>query len=139
MAAQHYVRSADGSSLADEYINNAGTLEATGRSLGAHRDVLDISVSSPAAEWLHEFSIVGNSTMPAVTVSNVPGTTTGVCVLIAVPASTTVYLGMQQGVYTRFRILDLPVYPVNGLTRAGDRYSYDGSGRQRPDDFYYRF
>ncbi|MGS3398964.1 hypothetical protein ACB282_30410, partial [Klebsiella quasipneumoniae] len=26
-----YVRSTDGSSLADEYINNAGTLEATGR------------------------------------------------------------------------------------------------------------
>lgn len=28
-----YVRSADGSSLADEYINNAGTLEPTGRSM----------------------------------------------------------------------------------------------------------
>ncbi|HGL7017106.1 TPA: hypothetical protein ACKF7N_005426, partial [Klebsiella pneumoniae] len=27
-----YVRSADGSALADEYINNGGTLEATGRS-----------------------------------------------------------------------------------------------------------
>ncbi|MEF3108077.1 GDSL family lipase, partial [Raoultella sp. WB_B2P2-3] len=28
-----YVRSADGSSLADEYINNGGTLEATGRKM----------------------------------------------------------------------------------------------------------
>ncbi len=28
-----YVRSADGSSLADEYINNSGTLEATGRKM----------------------------------------------------------------------------------------------------------
>ncbi|HBZ7909893.1 TPA: hypothetical protein MM072_005394, partial [Klebsiella pneumoniae] len=28
-----YVRSADGSALADEYINNGGTLEATGRSM----------------------------------------------------------------------------------------------------------
>ncbi|MDH8591659.1 hypothetical protein QIH22_25700, partial [Klebsiella pneumoniae] len=29
--AATYVRSTDGSSLADEYINNGGTLEATGR------------------------------------------------------------------------------------------------------------
>ncbi|MCP6629466.1 hypothetical protein NL507_30130, partial [Klebsiella pneumoniae] len=28
-----YVRSQDGSALADEYINNGGTLEATGRSM----------------------------------------------------------------------------------------------------------
>nr|WP_228703193.1 hypothetical protein [Klebsiella pneumoniae] len=50
-----YVRSADGSSLADEYINNAGTLEATGRkmpsqagldSLDARQDFTD-SVISP--------------------------------------------------------------------------------------------
>lgn len=134
VGAVTWVRNAGEASLADEYINNGGTLEATGRSLGARRDVLDISVSSPAADWLHEFSIVGNSTMSDVTVSNVPGTTTGVCVLIAVPASTTVYLGMPAGAYTRFRILDLPVYPVNGLTRAGSRYSYDGTGIN-PDDF----
>ncbi|HBW4580733.1 TPA: right-handed parallel beta-helix repeat-containing protein, partial [Klebsiella pneumoniae] len=31
-----YVRSADGSSLADEYINNAGTLTATGRKMPAY-------------------------------------------------------------------------------------------------------
>ncbi|QHW71390.1 SGNH/GDSL hydrolase family protein [Raoultella ornithinolytica] len=31
-----YVRSADGSSLADEYINNGGTLEATGRKMPAY-------------------------------------------------------------------------------------------------------
>ncbi|MEY7847438.1 hypothetical protein AB9D95_27140, partial [Klebsiella africana] len=34
-----YVRSADGSSLADEYINNAGTLEATGRKMPSREAV----------------------------------------------------------------------------------------------------
>ena len=34
-----YVRSADGSSLADEYINNAGTLEATGRQMPSQNSV----------------------------------------------------------------------------------------------------
>ncbi|MFM2679699.1 hypothetical protein AB8Q57_29730, partial [Klebsiella pneumoniae] len=34
-----YVRSADGSSLADEYINNAGTLEATGRKMPSQGSV----------------------------------------------------------------------------------------------------
>lgn len=37
-----YVRSSDGSSLADEYINNAGTLEATGRSMPSGEFVKDI-------------------------------------------------------------------------------------------------
>ncbi|HHT0205178.1 TPA: SGNH/GDSL hydrolase family protein [Raoultella planticola] len=36
-----YVRSADGSSLADEYINNGGTLEATGRKMPAQAAVDD--------------------------------------------------------------------------------------------------
>ncbi|EOD9914764.1 hypothetical protein ACJ8NP_004515, partial [Klebsiella pneumoniae] len=36
-----YVRSADGSSLADEYINNAGTLEATGRKMPSREAVGD--------------------------------------------------------------------------------------------------
>ncbi|MCP8987910.1 hypothetical protein NML03_20235, partial [Klebsiella pneumoniae] len=34
-----YVRSSDGSSLADEYINNAGTLEATGRKMPSQGSV----------------------------------------------------------------------------------------------------
>ena len=34
-----YVRSAEGSSLADEYINNAGTLEATGRQMPSQNSV----------------------------------------------------------------------------------------------------
>ena len=37
-----YVRSADGSSLADEYINNAGTLEATGRKMPSQTTVENI-------------------------------------------------------------------------------------------------
>ncbi|HGO4341233.1 TPA: hypothetical protein MCA55_005114, partial [Klebsiella pneumoniae] len=40
-----YVRSADGSSLADEYINNAGTLEATGRRMPSQAAVEAISES----------------------------------------------------------------------------------------------
>ena len=37
-----YVRSQDGSSLADEYINNAGTLEATGRKMPSQTTVGNI-------------------------------------------------------------------------------------------------
>ncbi|MGR5951123.1 hypothetical protein ACT9TU_22705 [Raoultella planticola] len=36
-----YVRSADGSSLADEYINNGGTLEATGRQMPSKQTISD--------------------------------------------------------------------------------------------------
>ncbi|MCC4993037.1 GDSL-type esterase/lipase family protein [Klebsiella pneumoniae] len=39
VGAATYVRSADGSSLADEYINNAGTLTATGRRMPAQQEV----------------------------------------------------------------------------------------------------
>lgn len=38
-----YVRSADGSSLADEYINNGGTLEATGRKMPSQTTVDNLS------------------------------------------------------------------------------------------------
>ena len=37
-----YVRSADGSSLADEYINNGGTLEATGRTMPSQAALDDV-------------------------------------------------------------------------------------------------
>ncbi len=63
-----YVRSADGSSLADEYINNAGTLEATGRkmpsqagldSLDARQNftdsVISPSLSTTVLGWLIAF------------------------------------------------------------------------------------
>ena len=95
-------------------------------------------MSSPAADWLHEFSIVGNSTMPSVTVSNVPGTTTGVCVLIAVPASTTVYLGMPAAANTPFRILGFPIYPVHWLTPVGHRH-YLFASSSNPDDIITSF
>ncbi|AWF34662.1 GDSL-like Lipase/Acylhydrolase family protein [Klebsiella oxytoca] len=42
-----YVRSADGSSLADEYINNGGTLEATGRKMPSQAAVDEISDRIP--------------------------------------------------------------------------------------------
>ncbi|HIE8893504.1 TPA: hypothetical protein ACXP4G_002921 [Klebsiella pneumoniae] len=37
-----YVRSADGSSLADEYINNAGTLEPTGRKMPSYDSIKNL-------------------------------------------------------------------------------------------------
>ena len=44
-----YVRSADGSSLADEYINNAGTLEPTGRKAPSLEAVDDIAEQTKQA------------------------------------------------------------------------------------------
>lgn len=120
-----YVRSADGSSLADEYINNAGTLEPTGRKMGIKQ--LDLTAEYPAATWLHNYSITGTSNDDYVTVNNKP-TVTGTCVLITVTPETTVYIGIPVDYPDRFRLLDQPGYPVDGMKRAGDRYTYDGTG-----------
>ncbi|AZL45246.1 TPA: hypothetical protein MFO42_22915 [Klebsiella pneumoniae] len=40
-----YVRSQDGSSLADEYINNGGTLTATGRHMPSQQAVIDVDTA----------------------------------------------------------------------------------------------
>ncbi|HBT6122771.1 TPA: hypothetical protein MCD08_003884, partial [Klebsiella pneumoniae] len=48
-----YVRSQDGSALADEYINNAGTLTATGRKMPSQQAVDDIEEQArQAIDWL---------------------------------------------------------------------------------------
>ncbi|EPL4531664.1 hypothetical protein L7H45_004545 [Klebsiella pneumoniae] len=47
-----YVRSADGSSLADEYINNAGTLEATGRAM-VSKFYIDVRLPSSSRSRLY--------------------------------------------------------------------------------------
>ncbi|WP_439232111.1 CotH kinase family protein [Klebsiella quasipneumoniae] len=48
-----YVRSSDGSSLADEYINNAGTLQPTGRKMPSQQAVDDIEEQTrQATDWL---------------------------------------------------------------------------------------
>ncbi|HDU8303788.1 TPA: CotH kinase family protein, partial [Klebsiella pneumoniae] len=44
-----YVRSTDGSSLADEYINNAGTLQPTGRKMPSQQAVDDIAEQTQQA------------------------------------------------------------------------------------------
>ncbi len=41
--ATTYIRSTDGSSLADEYINNGGTLQATGRQMPSQRFVEELA------------------------------------------------------------------------------------------------
>ena len=130
-----YVRSADGSSLADEYINNAGTLEATGRKMGAKQ--LDLTAEYPAAVWLPNCSVSGNSGDAVVTV-NKTSATQGVCVLISVRPGETVYIGNPADA-DRFRMLDLPAYPENGMTRAGSRYTYNADGTPGPDDFTLEF
>lgn len=66
-----YVRSADGSSLADEYINNGGTLEATGRQMPSQQSVGEVAdFSKQAASSLNEgeyvtFGDVTNGTVTA--------------------------------------------------------------------------
>ncbi|HHS9559752.1 TPA: hypothetical protein ACTXCD_005491 [Klebsiella quasipneumoniae subsp. similipneumoniae] len=47
-----YVRSQDGSALADEYINNGGTLEATGRSLPSDAALEPVRALTDAVEYL---------------------------------------------------------------------------------------
>lgn len=79
-----YVRSQDGSSLADEYINNNGNLEPTGRKMGAKG--IDITSATPAATWIHNCVIFGNSTNDYVSVIN-NSSVTGVSVLRKVRTS----------------------------------------------------
>ncbi|HHL1509824.1 TPA: hypothetical protein ACQ3CK_005419, partial [Klebsiella pneumoniae] len=119
-----YVRSQDGSSLADEYINNNGNLEPTGRKMGAKG--IDITSATPAATWIHNCVIFGNSTNDYVSVIN-NSSVTGVSVLISANPGETVYIGNKVSA-SRFRILDLPSYPIDGMKRPGQRYSYDGTG-----------
>ncbi len=52
-----YVRSADGSALADEYINNGGTLEATGRSMPS-QEFIDLIAAQVTAEITARLSLV---------------------------------------------------------------------------------
>ncbi|MHC1931819.1 hypothetical protein ACYPTH_27915, partial [Klebsiella pneumoniae] len=130
-----YYRSPDDSALAIEVINNAGTLEATGRKMGAKQ--LDLTAEYPAAVWLPNCSVSGNSGDAVVTV-NKTSATQGVCVLISVRPGETVYIGNPADA-DRFRILDLPAYPKNGMTRDGSRYTYNADGTPGPDDFTLEF
>ncbi|KME78638.1 hypothetical protein SM12_02701, partial [Klebsiella pneumoniae] len=53
-----YVRSQDGSALADEYINNAGTLTATGRKMPSQQAVDDIEEQTQqATDWLQRLHL----------------------------------------------------------------------------------
>lgn len=126
VGATTYVRGPNASILALEYMNVDGTLTPTGRRMDGHQDVLDIKESFPAAEWLDHYSISGDNTQPTVIVNNLESVT-GTCVLIKVAPNTTVYIGMPNGTYDRFRLLDLPEYSYNGMSRAGSRYSHNGT------------
>ncbi|HIG9406568.1 TPA: CotH kinase family protein [Klebsiella pneumoniae] len=53
-----YVRSQDGSALADEYVNNAGTLTATGRKMPSQQAVDDIAEQTQqATDWLQRLHL----------------------------------------------------------------------------------
>ncbi|MCP6000602.1 CotH kinase family protein [Klebsiella pneumoniae] len=62
-----YVRSADGSSLADEYINNAGTLQPTGRKMPSQQAVDDIEEQTrQAIDWLQRMYLGQQSQVTAI-------------------------------------------------------------------------
>ncbi|HHB8911112.1 TPA: hypothetical protein ACN7R5_005113, partial [Klebsiella pneumoniae] len=54
--ATTYIRSTDGSSLADEYINNGGTLQATGRQMPSQRFVEEL-----AGNFFTALSVIDNA------------------------------------------------------------------------------
>jgi len=62
-----YVRSLDGSSLADEYINNAGTLVQTGRKMPTQQEVSSLNKSVSGEIASREKLIVGASMPPGST------------------------------------------------------------------------
>ncbi|HGP3943571.1 TPA: hypothetical protein ACLKQG_001066 [Klebsiella pneumoniae] len=61
-----YVRSADGSSLADEYINNAGTLEATGRKMisAEYVDALRVLITDEVAKIMASGAAITSDAYP---------------------------------------------------------------------------
>ncbi|WP_435891815.1 hypothetical protein [Klebsiella pneumoniae] len=61
-----YVRSADGSSLADEYINNAGTLEATGRKMPSQGsvDALRVLITDEVAKIMASGAAITSDAYP---------------------------------------------------------------------------
>ncbi|MEJ0866516.1 hypothetical protein WDU25_26405, partial [Klebsiella pneumoniae] len=62
-----YVRSQDGSALADEYINNAGTLTATGRKMPSQQAVDDIEEQArQAIDWLQRLYLGQQSQTTAI-------------------------------------------------------------------------
>ncbi|SSN62804.1 CotH kinase family protein [Klebsiella pneumoniae] len=62
-----YVRSQDGSALADEYINNAGTLTVTGRKMPSQQAVDDIAEQTQqATDWLQRMYLAQQSQTTAI-------------------------------------------------------------------------
>ncbi|HEN5146382.1 TPA: CotH kinase family protein, partial [Klebsiella quasipneumoniae subsp. similipneumoniae] len=62
-----YVRSTDGISLADEYINNAGTLQPTGRKMPSQQAVDDIEEQTrQAIDWLQRMYLGQQSQVTAI-------------------------------------------------------------------------
>ncbi|HGU6603626.1 TPA: hypothetical protein ACNAB9_004651 [Klebsiella pneumoniae] len=61
-----YVRSSDGSSLADEYINNAGTLEATGRKMisAEYVDALRVLITDEVAKIMASGAAITSDAYP---------------------------------------------------------------------------
>ncbi|MFH2398113.1 hypothetical protein ABNF90_27735, partial [Raoultella ornithinolytica] len=65
-----YVRSADGSSLADEYINNSGTLEATGRAMPSQAALDSCTAAISDISRLISSDFIGDGHSAAITDPN---------------------------------------------------------------------
>lgn len=116
-----------GGALAFVYYSNAAGNAQKAATIKNGDEYLSISKMADKAEWLHNFTITGDSTQAFVTVNNL-STTSGICVLYPVEPGQTLYIGMAvSSSNNRFRMLDLPSYPYNGMQRPGSRYSWTGA------------
>ncbi len=71
-----YVRSADGSSLADEYINNNGTLSATGRKMPSQASTLFGNLTGWANSSLNPFTTFSSPNPNRLTITSAAAATT---------------------------------------------------------------
>lgn len=88
-----------------------------------------------SAKTLLNCSISGSTQQSDVTINIDNGLATGVAALIAVSPLETLYIGMPTGTYDRFRVIDLPRVPVDGMKRASSRYTYNGVSEATPEAY----
>nr|ELR5264596.1 right-handed parallel beta-helix repeat-containing protein [Providencia rettgeri] len=97
-------------------------------------DILSLTkVGGRSAKTLLNSSIAGSNTQDNVNIRI--GSTTGVSALIAVSPLETLYIGMPTATYDRFRVIDLPNVPVDGMKRAASRYTYNGLSEATSDAY----
>lgn len=99
-------------------------------------DILSLTnVEGRSAKTLLNCSISGSTQQGNVTINIDNGLATGVAALIAVSPLETLYIGMPTGAYDRFRVIDLPNFPVDGMKRESSRYTYNGESEATPEAY----